>query len=71
MRVRRVPEAVREVLKRNNLKTEDIDWFVLHQANRRIVEDSGQKAEDRDREISDEPSEIWKHLFRKYPDTVK
>lgn len=36
--VRRVPEAVREVLKRNNLKTEDIDWFVLHQANRRIVE---------------------------------
>lgn len=36
--VRRVPEAVREVLKRNNLKTEDIDWFVLHQANQRIVE---------------------------------
>lgn len=36
--VRRVPEAVREVLKKNDLKTEDIDWFVLHQANQRIVE---------------------------------
>lgn len=36
--VRRVPEAVREVLKRNDMKTEEIHWFILHQANRRIVE---------------------------------
>ena len=26
------------MLKKNDLKTEDIDWFVLHQANQRIVE---------------------------------
>lgn len=36
--VRRVPEAVLEVLKKNRLTTDKIDWFVLHQANRRIVE---------------------------------
>lgn len=36
--VKKVPEVVREVLDANGLTTEDIDWFVLHQANRRIVE---------------------------------
>lgn len=36
--VRSVPEAIRRVLKKNHLKTEEIDWFLLHQANRRIVE---------------------------------
>ena len=36
--VRSVPEAIRRVLEKNNLKTEEIDWFILHQANRRIVE---------------------------------
>lgn len=36
--VRSVPEAIRRVLEKNHLKTEEIDWFVLHQANRRIVE---------------------------------
>ena len=36
--VRSVPEAIRRVLENNNLKTEEIDWFILHQANRRIVE---------------------------------
>ena len=35
--VRSVPEAIRRVLEKNNLKTEEIDWFILHQANRRIV----------------------------------
>lgn len=36
--IRKVPEAVNEVLEANRLTAEDIDWFVLHQANRRIVE---------------------------------
>ncbi len=36
--VRKVPEVVREVLDANGLTEEDIDWFVLHQANKRIVE---------------------------------
>ena len=36
--VRRVPEVVNEVLEANHLTIEDIDYFVLHQANKRIVE---------------------------------
>ena len=36
--VKRVPEAIREVLEINRLKIADIDYFILHQANRRIVE---------------------------------
>lgn len=36
--VRRVPQAIQEVLKENELSAEDIDWFVLHQANARIVD---------------------------------
>ena len=36
--VRKVPEAILEVLESNGLSAEDIDWFVIHQANRRIIE---------------------------------
>lgn len=36
--VRKVPQVIKEVLKENELSTEDIDWFVLHQANARIVD---------------------------------
>ena len=36
--VRQVPEVIREVLKKNGLKQEDIRFFILHQANRRITE---------------------------------
>lgn len=36
--VRKVPEAILEVLESNGLSTGDIDWFVIHQANRRIIE---------------------------------
>lgn len=36
--VKKVPEVIRETLKRNNVEQEEIDWFLLHQANRRIVE---------------------------------
>lgn len=36
--VKRVPEAIREVLEINRLEIADIDYFILHQANRRIVE---------------------------------
>ena len=36
--VRKVPEVIREVLAANGLSADDIDWFILHQANRRIVE---------------------------------
>ncbi len=36
--VRSVPEAVNEVLEQMKLAKEDIDYYILHQANRRIVE---------------------------------
>lgn len=36
--VKKVPEAIREVLDVNQLKVEDIDYYILHQANKRIVE---------------------------------
>lgn len=36
--VRSVPQVIGEVLEKAELSTEDIDWFVLHQANKRIVE---------------------------------
>ena len=31
-------EYMQEILKENELSVEDIDWFVLHQANARIVD---------------------------------
>ena len=35
--VRLVPEITREMLDAVNLKLEDIDWFIYHQANKRII----------------------------------
>lgn len=36
--VKKVPEAVEEVLCKNHLQKNEITWYILHQANRRIVE---------------------------------
>ena len=36
--VRKVPEIVEELLERSGLGIEEIDYFILHQANRRIIE---------------------------------
>lgn len=36
--VRSVPEAINEVLAQKMLAKEDVDYYILHQANRRIVE---------------------------------
>ena len=36
--VRKVPEVIDELLEKNNLKKEEIVYYLLHQANRRIVE---------------------------------
>ncbi len=35
--VSRVPEVIRELLEQERIKTEEIDYFILHQANARIV----------------------------------
>lgn len=36
--VRKVPELIREVLSKNEVRQEEITWYVLHQANLRILE---------------------------------
>lgn len=36
--VKKVPEVIGETLERNQVRQEEIDWYVLHQANKRIVE---------------------------------
>ncbi|MDO5401930.1 MAG: beta-ketoacyl-ACP synthase III [Eubacteriales bacterium] len=36
--VKKVPESIQTVLKRNNLTADDIDCYILHQANLRIIE---------------------------------
>ena len=36
--VKQVTSCLEELLDKNNLSTEDIDFFILHQANKRIVE---------------------------------
>lgn len=36
--VRKVPEIIEEVLGQIDVKLEEIDYFILHQANRRIIE---------------------------------
>lgn len=36
--VKKVPESIHELLEKANLTSGDIDYYILHQANRRIVE---------------------------------
>ena len=41
--VRKVPEVIDELLEKNNLKKEEIAYYLLHQANRRIVESAAKR----------------------------
>lgn len=41
--VKKVPEAIMEVLEVNQIRAEEIDYFLLHQANRRIVESAAKR----------------------------
>lgn len=41
--VQYMSEVVVEALEKNNLQTEDIDWLVPHQANKRIIEATAKK----------------------------
>lgn len=36
--VKKVPEVILEVLRKNDVDIQDIDWFILHQANQRIID---------------------------------
>ena len=46
--VRSLAEVSDEVLRRAGLAHEDVDWFIPHQANRRIIEAVGRRLEVRD-----------------------
>ena len=37
MRFPGVPEVIREVLKKAGIEKEEVDFYLLHQANRRII----------------------------------
>lgn len=39
----KVPEITKRILDKNDMSVNDIDWFVFHQANKRIIESSANK----------------------------
>jgi 3-oxoacyl-[acyl-carrier-protein] synthase-3 len=41
--VGRITDVIEEVLSESGIKAQEIDWFVPHQANRRIIEASAHK----------------------------
>ena len=44
--VKKVPESIELLLKRNEIKKEDIKYYVLHQANERIVEAAARRLKE-------------------------
>lgn len=59
--VKKVPEVVKEVLERNRISQQEIDWYILHQANRRIVEAVAKRL--------DEPIEKFPMNLQEYGNT--
>lgn len=43
--VSKMAEVTEKVLKKNNLKKQDVDWLVAHQANKRIIDATGRRIE--------------------------
>ncbi len=41
--IKGMTETVQEVLRRNNLTTEDVTWLVPHQANKRIIDATAER----------------------------
>ena len=59
--VKKVPEVIKEVLGLNGLEKKDIDLYILHQANRRIVEAVAKRL--------DEPAEKFPMNLNEYGNT--
>ena len=49
--VRKVPQLIEELLQKNSLQKEDIKYYILHQANERIVEAVAKKNRTTDRKF--------------------
>ncbi len=60
--VRKVPQLIEELLQKNSLQKEDIKYYILHQANERIVEAVAKEQDNRSK-IPDECTGVWKYFF--------
>ena len=60
--VKQVPECIKEVLEETGNTAEDIDQFIIHQANYRIIE--SKTPESGSGEIPGEHGTLWKYIRR-------
>ena len=44
--VRTVPEVIDQALERANITKKEVDWYILHQANERIIQSVAKKLEE-------------------------
>ena len=44
--VKKVPDAIQEVIAKNKIAQQYIDWYILHQANQRIVEGAAKRLKE-------------------------
>ena len=58
--VKQVPECIKEVLEETGNTAEDIDQFIIHQANYRIIESIAKRL----KEIPGEHGTLWKYIRR-------
>lgn len=65
--VKKVPECIRQVTEKTETQIETIDWFILHQANSRIIQ-SVAKRQGAGRKVPDEYGAVRQHFRSQYPD---
>lgn len=77
--VTKVTESVEEIMQRNHLTTEEVHWFVPHQANIRIIESVNQRLKFKPEQVTVNIQKYgnttngtiplcldeWQHLFKK------
>ena len=66
--VKQVPECIKEVLEETGNTAEDIDQFIIHQANYRIIESIAKRLKESAKsgsgEIPGEHGTLWKYIRR-------
>ena len=60
--VRKVPEIIEEVLDQAGMRLDEVDHFVLHQANRRIIEAVAKRLKTDISKFPHEPGRICQHF---------
>lgn len=61
-----VPDCIEEVLEKGNIEKEKVKYYVLHQANSRILSGVAKKLRGKRRKISYEHTEIRKYFRCQY-----